>query len=100
VCGRILELARAITMMTQTSVIAQHKKNGNFSFFFLFLLFGVFLTVFSFKTYFASIKTLWNGTFFFRFSFVFGSKAENESQIPSELLNGLAAWYLESQRGL
>lgn len=42
--------------------------------------------------------------FFLLLSFVFGSEAENESQIQSELLNGLASWlsaiYLGSQRGL
>lgn len=60
--------------------------------------------VFSFEICFASIRTLWNGTFLSFFSLVFGSEAENESQIQTELLNGLACWlsaiYLESQRGL
>lgn len=95
---------------TDLSVIAQHKKKGSFSLFVHLTIvclrfFFLKKPILSLKICFANIRTLWNRTFFSPlFSFVSGSEAENDSQIQSELLNGLAGWlsaiYFESQRGL
>lgn len=84
--GRILERARAITMMTQIKLSTENKEKVHFPSSYYFL---VVLKDFPFKKCFSSIKTLQNGTFYLLFSFVAGNEAENESQTESGLLNML-----------
>lgn len=83
--GRILKLATATTLTTQTKCDSSaHKKRIIFLFLLLTVRFFFFFLsnlVFSFKICFASIRLSGMENFFLLFSYVFGSKAEYESQI-------------------